>query len=147
MTEQALLFPDLVCESIVSNETVPLEGVDLDGLSKFAFLYTGTETGKNSGIKFMATIEDAQKWCSSPASKGVIHGTKWAYFFTSVANFIGCHWGTEKPILDITKLFDNGEWDERIAASGCQKIGLDEIAQVLKPLGVEVKDGRHRNFC
>ena len=97
--------------------------VDIEGLSNFAFLFTATEKGTNSGVKFMATVEDAKKWCSSEESKGILHGTKWAYFWTSVS---------------ISGLIDNGAWDEKIAASGCKKIGLNEFKAVLTPYGVEV---------
>lgn len=112
--------------------------VDIEGLSNFAFLFTATEKGTNSGVKFMATVEDAKKWCSSEESKGILHGTKWAYFWTSVSNFIGCHWGAGTPMLNISGLIDNGAWDEKIAASGCKKIGLNEFKAVLTPYGVEV---------
>lgn len=124
-------------------ETNNLAEVDLKGLEAFAFLYTATEKGTNSGIRFMATIEDAKKWCSSDNSKGVIKGTRWAYMFTTVANFIGCHWGLEKPVLDIRKMKDNGEWDERIAATGCHKIGFDEFKKVLSPFGLVVVDNQN----
>ena len=105
-----------------------------------AFLYTATEKGTNSGIRFMATVEDAQKWCASPLSKGYLGGTEWAYFWTTVATFIGFYWGTERPVLDISRYSDNGEWDERIAETGCKKIGLREFKKTLSPFGIEVKE-------
>lgn len=135
---QPLLFPELLKENNIQEDVDPLEGVDIKGLEDLAFLYTATEKGTNSGIRFMATIDDAKKWCSDPASCGVIGGTRWAYMFTSVANFIGCHWGLEKPVLDIRDLKDNGEWDGKIANSGCRKIDLREFRKVLKPFWIEV---------
>lgn len=39
-------------------------------LENLAFLYTAAMKGGSSGIKFMATLEDAQKWCSSKDSQG-----------------------------------------------------------------------------
>lgn len=107
-------------------------------LSDYAFLYTSTATGKNSGIHFMMTKEDAMKWCDSDLSHGSIMGNEWAYFWTTVQNFIACHWGTHKPTLDFRKARDNGIYDEKIAALGLKKYGFEEIRDILKPLGVEV---------
>ena len=117
----------------------------MEALDEFAFLYTATEKGNSTGIKFMASRADAMRWCSDPASRGVLLGTAWAYFWTSVPNFLRHHCGdadtygdASKLILDLSRLTDNGEWDERIAAAGCRMIKLDEIAGILEPLGVEV---------
>lgn len=107
-------------------------------LSELAFLYTCTEKGNNSGIRFMMSIEDAQAWCESPVSSGQLHGTRWAYHYTSVRNYIACHWGPKQQRVDITGLVDNGQWDARIAELGLRKIGLHEFGDVLGPLGVEV---------
>lgn len=71
------------------------EGRDNPALDEWCFLYTATETGTNSGIRFMMTRDDAMRWCSSDLSKGVFYGVEWAYFFTSVRNFAYCHWGGE----------------------------------------------------
>lgn len=109
-------------------------------LESLALLYTASIKGGSSGIKFMATTEDAQKWCSSRESRG----QGWAYFYTTVWNFAYYHTdfaGAYRTDADLTislhKLHDNGEWDERIAATGCQKIPLDQIAPILEPLGVK----------
>lgn len=107
-----------------------------DELDAFALLYTATEKGNNSGIRFMMTIEDAQAFCSSDLSQGNLHGTRWSYFYTSVRNF--CHNQNKRLMLDLRKLEDNGQWDERIEVLGLRKIGLDEIAAALMPFGVEV---------
>lgn len=109
-----------------------------ESLSDYAFLYTSTATGKNSGIHFMMTLDDAMKWCESDLSHGVYLGNRWAYFFTSVKNFIGCHWGTHKPTLDFRKFKDNGKWDSKIASFGLKKYSFKEIHDILTPLGVEV---------
>lgn len=114
-----------------------------EALASWAFLYTATEKGNSTGIKFMATIEDAMRWCSSDASKGQYHGTRWSYFYTSVLNFVRHHrgdadtYGEYEYLLELNGLEDNGAWDERIAASGCQMVKLDEIPAVLEPLGVK----------
>ena len=114
-------------------------------LENLAFLYTAAMAGGSSGIKFMATLEDAQKWCSSPTSRGQLGGSPWAYFYTTVWNFAHYHndftgtYRTDTELeISLDKLHDNGEWDERIAATGCKKIALDEIAAILEPLGVKV---------
>lgn len=115
-----------------------LAGVGRDALGNLAFLYTASEKGNSSGIRFAATIEDAQKWCSSPVSRGQLHGVRWAYFWTSAANYINCHWDIKDARLDLKGFTDSGEWDERIAATGCKKIALWELPSVLSKAGIEV---------
>ena len=39
----------------------------------------------------MMTLAEAQAWCEHPDSSGCLRGTHWAYFYTSVANYIACH--------------------------------------------------------
>ncbi len=108
-------------------------------LSDYAFLYTAGRAGRNRGIRFMMTLEDAQAWCESDLSKGNMHGNPWAYFFTSVENFCNCHWGQLKgATLDLRKLIDNGMWDEKISSLGLKKYDKKEIKQILEPLGIEV---------
>ncbi len=109
-----------------------------ESLSSYAFLYTATATGKNSGIHFMMTVQDAMKWCESDISCGIYLGNRWAYFFTSVQNFITCHWGCTNHILDFSKSKDNGMWDKQISDLGLKKYGFKEIRDILTPLGVEV---------
>ena len=125
-------------------EPEPL-AVDAEGLARMAFLYTCTETGTATGVRFMATVPDAMRWCSSDLSRGVLHGTEWAYCWTSVWNFVQHRegWVPEyggRPSLTIKldPAADSGDWDERIASTGCQMIRLREIPGVLAPLGVEV---------
>lgn len=116
----------------------PHAGVDMDALRQLAFLYTATETGNHSGIRCMMSVEDAKAWCSSPVSRGRHYRVEWAFFWTSVANFVTCYWCGREPEIDISKEFDNGEWDERMANVGVTKISLDDIADTLRPLGVKV---------
>ena len=110
-------------------------------LQHLAFCYTATEKGNNSGIRFMMSLDDAQTWCESPISQGTLHGTRWAYFWTTVRSFISCHWGPKDQRVNITGLTDNGTWDARIASLGLQKIGLTQFCDVLPPLGVTVING------
>lgn len=136
---QATLF-DTADTDLASTEHSgeQLAGVDRDALNNLAFLYTASEKGGSSGIRFAATIEDAQKWCSSPASRGQMGGSQWAYFWTSAANYINCHWDIKDARLDLKGFTDSGEWDEKIAATGCKKIALWELPSVLSKAGIEV---------
>ena len=112
--------------------------VDWDALDSYALLYTATEKGNNSGIRFAMTTPEAQQWCSLPVSSGVMHGTRWAYFWTTVATFIRCHWGPLEPKIVTAGIVDNGEWDERIAAAGLTKIDVRDFYAKFTPLGVAV---------
>lgn len=112
---------------------------DWAALEEYAFLYTASESGNNSGIRFMMTTTEAQAWCSDAISRGMLHGTRWAYFYTTVSKFISCHWGTKEPKVVIADLVDNGQWDDRIAAVGLTKISLSDFARVLTPFGVKVE--------
>ncbi len=110
------------------------------GLSDWCFLYTAGRAGRNSGIRFMMTREDAMAWCESDVSKGILHGHPWAYFFTSVENFCNCHWGQLRgAVLDLRKLEDNGQWDGKIEALHLRKYGKKEIKQILATYGIEVR--------
>lgn len=109
-------------------------------LKEWAFLYTATEKGNNSGIKFAMTVEDAMAWCESPLSRGAAHQTEWAYFWTSAWNFIGCHWGMQEPRLSLKGVVDNGEWDERIASLGLKKVHYGQFKALFGPMGVEVTE-------
>ncbi|VDG76196.1 Uncharacterised protein [Actinobaculum suis] len=147
---QLALFADAPAET-TDSEATRVE--DLDGLEKYAFLYTATAAGNNSGVRFMATVEDARKWCSSDLSRGVIHGTPWAYFWTSVPAFLECHWGEaygdlqhsttgvlrDGAILDMRQAADSGEWDERIASTGCRKIPFSEMGKLLARFGITTR--------
>ena len=117
------------------------EGVDWGALDAYALLYTATERGNNSGIRFAMTVDDARAWCSLPESSGVLHGTRWAYFWTTVANFVRCHWGPKEPKIVTAGIVDNGQWDERIAAAGLTKIDVRDFARVFGPLGLDIEAG------
>lgn len=107
---------------------------DLDAI---AFCYTGTERGNCSGIRFAMSVDDARAWCSSDVSRGVLHGTRWSYFWTTAARFLSCF----PPPLDLRGYVDNGEWDDRISGLGLRKIGFGEIGSMLAPYGVDVLTG------
>lgn len=134
--EQSTLF-DIEPKEVERHEEQP-EHYDRDGLSRIALLYTGTEAGNNSGVRFAMSIEDAMAWCSHEMSRGVLRGTRWAYFWTSALNFIECHWGGGRPKFDFSKAVDNGQWDERIASLGLRKYSFHEFPDLFGPLGIEV---------
>lgn len=118
---------------------------DLPPLSEWAFLYTSTEKGNNSGIHFMMTKADAIKWCLSPVSKGCLYDTYWAYFWTTVENFAFCHWGgnhstnPQSGVVDLRKMHDNGRWDEQIKKLGLTKFDKAAIYHILPKYGIEVR--------
>lgn len=124
---------------------LPLHQVDEARLSQIAFLYTATELGNATGIKFGATLEDAKKWCTSPVSRGSLHGTRWAYFWTSALNYCRYHsgdldtYGGSGLYLDLRGLRDNGLWDERLAAAGVKKIPLAELGALVAACAVTVE--------
>ena len=138
MTQDALFMLPAAAAEKPERERAHL---DRDALSRIALLYTATEKGHNSGIRFaLPTIEEAQIWCSSPLSRGHLHGTAWVYMWTSALNFIECHWG-QGPAIATDKIVDNGQWDERIASLGLHKISVHEFPDVFRPLGVTVVTG------
>lgn len=111
----------------------------LPSLSELAFLYTATATGKNSGIHFMMSRDDAVTWCESDLSHGTYLGHPWAYFWTSIENFCNCHWGQLKNAeLDLRKVRDNGKYDEIIESLGLVKYGKHEMKKILALYGIRV---------
>lgn len=113
--------------------------VDIDTLDGFAFLYTATDKGNCSGVRFAASRDDAMKWCESPASTGTLHGTAWAYFWTAIPNFLK-RWGfdeIEADTFDLSDVIDDGSWDERVASTGCTMLKRREIADLLNAAGVK----------
>lgn len=126
---------DLEYEDFATEEWQPLNDPELE---KWAFLYTATQAGDHSGVRFILSVEDAKKWCSLKVSSGVISGGRWAYFWTSIANYFNGFMKGEEPKLDLSREVDNGTWDERIAKAGCKKIGLDKFAEFLTPFGIKV---------
>ena len=138
MTQDALFMLPAAAVEKPERERAHL---DRDALSRIALLYTATEKGHNSGIRFaLPTIEEAQTWCGSPLSRGTLHGTAWVYMWTSALNFIECHWG-QGPTLVTDKIIDNGEWDERVASLGLHKISVADFPDIFRPLGVTVVTG------
>lgn len=133
---QPSLFDDLPSPPAKFNEPLQFSA----GLDRLAFLYTATERGNSSGIRFAMSVDDAMTWCESDISRGVLHGTMWAYFWTSARHFLG-HWsGYGRAEIDITGYVDDGSWDARIASLGLTKIPLTDFRRVLAKYGVRVID-------
>ncbi len=132
------LFDDLEIE------TPEPSAPDLSDLDRYAFLYTATAAGNNSGVRFAMTVEDAQAWCESELSQGILHGTPWAYFWTRVptylrnrCDFTGAH-GDTPPEIQASRIVDNGSWDDRIAGLGLTMIKASQFREWLEPYGVKV---------
>ncbi|MDO4571673.1 MAG: hypothetical protein Q4D38_14925 [Planctomycetia bacterium] len=107
-------------------------------MDDYAFLYTATATGKNSGVHFMMSTEDAQNWCASPKSQGVYCGNPWAYFYTTVQNFTTCHWFKNEKVLELRGCCDNGKYDAIIEEMKLKKYSLDEMKTILSRFGIRV---------
>ena len=118
--------------------------IEWDRLEQFAFCYTATELGNNSGVRFMCSLDDAMRWCEAPESRGQLHGTRWAYFWTRVDRFLR-HYsdftGAQRPtevVFRYTGDEDNGEWDERLVAAGVTtKVSPIDAVPLLESLGVK----------
>lgn len=144
MNEQLSLFDDIPQEDTL--KTIDNE----EPLKNIAFLYTATECGNNSGIRFMMNINDAMKFCEHPKSQGVLHGTHWAFFFTSVYNFLHSHddYGDKSHANSRIKKYsinlkgcieDKGTYDWLIDELGIKKINVSDIPKVLLKYGVDCK--------
>lgn len=118
-----------------------------------ALVYTATKCGKASCGHFFMTIDDAKKFCSSPKSKGVMHGNEWAFFWTSLENYLGNFLDLTEHGIDFTAFCDNGSRDDLL-----QELSIDpyepwDVCAVLEARGFKVKyppylgqahDGRKR---
>ncbi len=143
-SDQLTLFDEIPAQPVTPKKQTPKKQppkktVDLDALANYAILYTATETGKNSGIHYVMTLDDAQKWCSSDVSRGQYMGNKWAYFWTSIANYLTCVWMGESDELDLSTLTDGGSWDNKLDAVGVKKIPVETLPELFAPYGVKVK--------
>lgn len=138
MTEQLTLFDELPPVEYVPNRK-DKPNIDFDALANYAILYTATETGKNSGIHYVMTLDDAQKWCSSDVSRGQYMGDQWAYFWTSISNYLTCVWMGESDELDLSMLTDDGSWNAKLDAVGVKKIPVETLPELFASYGVKVK--------
>lgn len=105
-----------------------------------ALVYTATEKGNCTDPHFFLTIDDAMKLCSDERSKGVLHGTRWAYFWTSLKNYASNYWMGDDGGLDFSKFHDNNSRDGLLAELGIEKIDYWEVYELLKNAGFNVKN-------
>lgn len=119
----------------------PRASVELhEDAHSYAVLYTATATGKHSGPRFLMTIDDARVWCSSPLSRGKHYADEWAYFFTSLHNFVASPWSRGwSHGIDLSEMQDNGTWDDRITSTGARKIPIQEVLEILHRLQIPVR--------
>ena len=104
-----------------------------------ALVYTATEKGNCTDPHFFLTIDDAMKLCSDERSKGVLHGTRWAYFWTSLKNYASNYWMGDDGGLDFSKFHDNGSRDGLLAELGIEKIDFHEVVALLEKAGFKVR--------
>lgn len=113
---------------------------NMEQLKDWCFLYT---SGTKCIIRFMMNREDAMRFCSSPKSKGCIHGNKWMYVFMCVWN-----WLDEMPYdnrkIQMYEDDDNGNYDYLIKELNCHAVRIVNIPDILIPLGVNVTVGEYR---
>lgn len=107
-----------------------------------ALVYTATEKGNSTDPHFFMSIDDAMKLCSDERSKGVLHGTKWAFFWTSLKNYCGNYWDLTLNGLDLTKFYDNGSRDALLEELGITKLDFFDVVRQLKRNGISVKISR-----
>ncbi|WIK62602.1 hypothetical protein [Gleimia europaea] len=117
---------------------------DLDALADIALVYTTTEKANSTGIRFATSVDDAQKFCSDDRTRGVLHGTQWAFMWTKASTWIQVLSDAENPVIDLDGMTDDGSRDGLIAELGVSKIDLTEFPRVFGPLGVRVKNAPKR---
>lgn len=104
-----------------------------------ALLYTATECGNATGGHFFMTIDDAKKFCSDERSSGVLHGTRWAFIWTSLKNYVGNYWDLTLHGVDFTKFSDNGSRDALCDAIGVHPLDPLKVFRDLEAAGIRVK--------
>lgn len=104
-----------------------------------ALVYTATEKGNSTDPHFFMSIDDAMKLCSDERSKGVLHGTRWAFFWTSLKNYCGNYWDLTLNGLDLSKFYDNGSRDALLDELGIRKMDFHEVVGLLERNGIKVK--------
>lgn len=121
-------------------DTEPAPVTRIGALSEIALVYTTTEKANSSGIRFATSIADAKKFCSDNRTRGVVHGTQWAFMWTKASTWIQVLSDTENPVIDLKGMRDDGSRDQLISELGVSKIDLADFPEVFTPLGVQVKN-------
>lgn len=113
-------------------------------LESYAFLWTATEKGNATGVRFMMTVKDAQTFCEDHRTSGVLHGTAWAFFWTTVRNYVEQYGEGLKRLggqgyeLKLPKFEDNGSRDSLIEELGCKKYDIKETRDILARFDIKL---------
>ncbi len=140
--QQLSIFDALDVQAPSKPEAAPR--CDLDALADIALVYTTTEKANSTGIRFATSVADAQRFCGDDRTRGVLHGTQWAFMWTKASTWIQVLSSTDAPVMDLDGMTDDGSRDGLIAELGVSKIDLTEFPQVFGPLGVRVKNAPKR---
>lgn len=108
-----------------------------------ALVYTATRAGKATAGHYFMRIEDAKKFCSHPKSKGVVHGNEWAFFWTSLKNYMGNFLDLTEYGIDFSGFCDNGSRDELLNELGICPLNFIEVCKDLELRGFKVKYPPH----
>ena len=148
MNDQLDMFAALGLDSgpAKSEKEIRIENAYDAAPDGIALVYTASENGNSTGPHFFLTIDDAMKLCSDNRSKGVIHGTCWAFFWTSLKNYCGNYWDLTDGGIDFTNFFDNGSRDELLNELGIKKIDYWEVYDLLKNAGFKIKNPIDRSI-
>lgn len=104
-----------------------------------ALLYTCTACGNSTGGHFFMEIDDAKKFCDDDRSRGVLHGTPWAFFWTSLKNYCGNYWDLTLHGVDFSKFCDNGTRDKLCDEIGVHPLNPLRVFDELERGGISVK--------
>lgn len=104
-----------------------------------ALVYTATRHGKATAGHYFMSIADAKKFCSSPKSKGIIHGNEWAFFWTSLKNYLGNFLDLTEHGIDFSGFCDDGSRDALLEELGILPLNSDEVFNDLERRGFKVK--------
>lgn len=141
MNEQIDMFAAIGLDSMPKSEKQRrIENAYNAAPDGIALVYTATEKGNSTDPHFFLAIDDAMKLCSDERSKGVLHGTRWAFFWTSLKNYCGNYWDLTDGGLDFTKFYDNGSRDALLDDLGIKKIDYWEVYELLTNAGFKVKN-------
>lgn len=103
-----------------------------------ALVYTATRAGKATAGHYFMRIEDAKKFCSHPKSKGVLHGNEWAFFWTSLKNYLGNFLDLTEYGIDFSGFCDNGSGDALLQELGIEPYEAWDVCAVLEKRGFRV---------
>lgn len=142
MQQQLSIFDELDTPAPSKPQAAP--HCDLDALADIALVYTTTEKATSTGIRFATSVGDAQKFCSDDRTRGVLHGTQWAFMWTKASTWIQVLSSTDAPVMDLDGMTDDGSRDELISELGISKIDLADFPGVFGPLGVHVENAPKR---